>query len=162
MPKVEENQRTLIAYATKSGVTRESAAIIAEVLRGTFHHEVDVVDLKKDPNPPLRDYRNVFIGSGIRMGRWYRRAKKLLERTDKHHNIVIFLSACSAGDTEKHNAAVQQYITDVLTTYPNIRTVAAEVFGGRIRMFGKTVEDNWNGDTVRAWAEQIGEKLRAE
>ncbi|UCC12715.1 MAG: hypothetical protein JSW02_04085 [candidate division WOR-3 bacterium] len=95
MPKVERNQRTLIAYATKSGVTGESAAIIAEVLRDTFHYEVDVVDLKKNTNPPLRDYRNIFIGSGIRMGRWYGRAKKLLERTDEHHNIIIFLSACS-------------------------------------------------------------------
>ena len=161
MPEVQEHQQTLIAYATKSGVTRQTAAIIAEVLRDTFHHDVDVVDLKKNPNPPLQDYQNIFIGSGIRMGRWYGRAKKLLERTGEHHNIIIFLSACSAGDPEKHDAAVQQYITDILTTYPNIRTVAAEVFGGRIRMFGKTIEDNWNEDKVKAWALEIGKKLHA-
>ncbi len=159
MPKVRGSQRTLIAYATKSGVTGETAAIIAEVLRDRFHHEVDVVDLKKNPNPPLLDYRNIFIGSGIRMGRWYGRAKKFLERTSEHHNIIIFLSACSAGDPEKHHDAVKQYINDVLTRYPHIQTVAAEAFGGRFRMFGKTFEDNWDGDKVRAWVLEIGGKL---
>ena len=160
MPKVQKNQRTLIAYATKSGVTAETAAVIAEVLRAKFHHEVDVVDLKKNPNPPLQGYRNIFIGSGIRMGRWYGRAKKFLERTSEHHNTIIFLSACSAGDPEKYDAAVQQYINDVLSEYPHIQTVAAEVFGGRLRMLGKTIEDNWNEDKVRAWALDIGGKLQ--
>jgi menaquinone-dependent protoporphyrinogen IX oxidase len=161
MPKVQENQRTLIAYATKSGVTGESAAIIAEVLRDNFHHDVDVVDLKKNPNPPLQDYQNIFIGSGIRMGRWYGKARKFLECIGEHHNIIVFLSACSAGDPEKHEAAVQQYVSDVLTKYPHIQTVAAEVFGGRFRMFGKTIEDNWNGDKVRTWALETGGKLQA-
>ena len=159
MPKTQEDQRTLIAYATKSGVTGESAAIIAEVLRDRFHHQVDVVDLKKNPNPPLEDYRTIFIGSGIRMGRWYGKAKKLLERTSKDHHIIIFLSACSAGDPEKHDAPVKQYINDVLATYPHIQPVAAEAFGGRMRMLGKTIEDNWNEDAVRAWALETGRKL---
>lgn len=161
MPQAQKNQRTLIAYATKSGVTGEAAAAIAGILRDRFHHDVDVVDLKKNPKPSIQDYRNIFIGSGIRMGRWYTRAKKLLEHTFENQNVFIFLSACSAGDHEKHDAAVKQYIDDVLIKYPHIRTVAAQAFGGRMRMFGKTIEDNCDMDKVRLWAMEIGEKLHA-
>lgn len=161
MPQDHGGERTLVAYATKSGVTGEAAAAIAEVLRDRFHHDVDVVDLKENPKPPLHEYSNIFIGSGIRMGRWYKKAQKLLEHTYENQNIIIFLSACSAGDPEKHDAAVKQYIDDVLTKYPNIRTVAAQAFGGRMKILGKTIEDNCDMDKVRTWAAEIGKKLHA-
>lgn len=161
MPQAQKNQRTLIAYATKSGVTGEAAAAIAGILRDRFHHDVDVVNLKEHPEPSLYEYKNIFIGSGIRMGRWYTRAKKLLEHTFENQNVFIFLSACSAGDPGKHDAAVKQYIDGVLNTYPHIRITAAQAFGGRMKMFGKVIEDNCDTDKVRAWAVEIGEKLHA-
>ena len=40
-------KKTMIAFATKSGVTGENAKIIAGVLREDFGHEVEVVDLMK-------------------------------------------------------------------------------------------------------------------
>jgi menaquinone-dependent protoporphyrinogen IX oxidase len=162
MPHNQRGGRTLIAYATKSGVTGETAAIIAEVLRDRFHYNVDVVDLKENPKPPIHEYKNIFIGSGIRMGRWYKQAKKLLEHEYENQNIIVFLSACSAGDLEKHDTAVKQYIDDVLQKYPRIRIVASQAFGGRMKMLGKTIEDNCDVDKVRAWAVEIGEKLQAE
>ena len=66
-------------FATKGGVTAESAQMIAEVLEKQFNHEVTVVNLQQNKSPDIKPYDNIFIGSGIRMGQWYGRAKKMLK-----------------------------------------------------------------------------------
>lgn len=152
---------TLVVYATKGGVTGESAHVIADVLRTKYGFEVDVVNLKKNPSPDLTQYRNIFIGSGVRMGRWYKQARRLLDNNFQGKNVVIFLSSCSAGDPEKHAKAVGDYIDKVLIKYPHMKPVAAEAFGGRMKTLGKTV-DNCDMNTVRAWAEKVAEKLKRE
>jgi menaquinone-dependent protoporphyrinogen IX oxidase len=152
--------KTLIAFATKGGVTEKSAQLIAEVLKRQFGHEVDVVNLRENKMPDISPYGTVFIGSGIRMGRWYGRSKKMLKNDFKDRRIVLYLSACSAGDPEKHDDAVKKYITDRLEKYPHIQIVAAEAFGGRMNMSGKNRVDNYDPERVRAWASEVGEKLK--
>ena len=71
--------RTLIAYFTKGGVTGENAEIIARVLRDDYDHQVDVVNLKEQRMPDVASYDNVIIGSGIRIGMWYGKARKQLK-----------------------------------------------------------------------------------
>ena len=151
--------KTLIAYVTKSGVTKESANIIADVLREKYGFAVDVVDLKKNPKPDLSEYKNVFIGSGIRMGRWYGKAKNLLKMNFEGKNVVLFLSACSAGDPKTHDEAVTKYLDDVLAKYPHIKPAATGAFGGRMKMFGKVQADTCDPEKVRLWAEEVGKKL---
>jgi len=155
-------ERTLIAYATKGGVTEESANVIADILRTKHGFEVDLVNLKKSPSPDLTQYKNIFIGSGVRMGRWYKQARKLLDNNFEGKNLVIFLSSCSAGNPEKYKEAITKYIHEVIAKYPLIKPFAAEAFGGRMKMFGRTVEDNCDMDKVRVWAEMVGEKLKCE
>jgi menaquinone-dependent protoporphyrinogen IX oxidase len=155
------DKKTLIAYATKSGVTGESANIIAEVLREKYGFRVDVVNLKEQSKPELSGYDNIFIGSGIRMGRWYGKAKGLLKSDFQGKNVVIFLSACSAGDPKSHDEAVAKYLDDVLAKYPNVKPIATAAFGGRMKMLGKVKADTRNPDKVRAWAEEVGKKLAA-
>lgn len=41
----------------------------------------------------------------------------------------------------------------------HIKPVAAEAFGGRIKILVKTVSDNRDMAKVRAWAEELGKKL---
>jgi len=151
--------KTLIAYVTKSGVTGESAGIIADVLKNKFGHEVDVVNLKETRSPDIETYDNIFIGSGIRMGRWYRRARKMLKHDFKGKNVAIFLSACSAGDPDKHDEAVENYCNKVLEKFPDIKPIAMEAFGGRMKMFGKKQADNYDPKKVKQWAEELGGKL---
>jgi menaquinone-dependent protoporphyrinogen IX oxidase len=151
--------KTLIVYATKSGVTGESANIIAEVLREKCGFAVDVVDLKQNAKPDFSQYKNIFIGSGIRMGRWYGKAKVILKSDFKGKNVVIFLSACSAGDPKSHDEAVTKYLDNFLAKYPHVKPVAMAAFGGRMKMFGKVQADTCDPDKVRAWAEEVGEKL---
>lgn len=155
-----ETKRTLIAYATKGGVTEESANAIADVLRTKHDFEVDLINLKKNPSPDLTRYKNIFIGSGIRMGRWYKQALKLLDNNFEGKNVVIFLSSCSAGNPEKYEEAITKYIDDVLAKYPHVKPVAAEAFGGRMKMFGKKVEDNCDIEKVRTWADSVSEELK--
>ncbi len=151
--------KTLIAYATKGGITEESANVIADVLRTKHDFEVDLVNLRKKRSPDLIPYKNIFIGSGIRMGRWYKGALKFLENNFEGKNVVIFLSSCSAGNPEKHEEAMTKYINDVLVKYPHVKPIAAEAFGGRMKMLGKTIEDNCDMGKVRAWVEDVGKKL---
>ena len=153
--------RTLIAYATKSGVTGEYANIIAEVLREKYRFDVDVLNLKEKTKPDLSQYDNIFIGSGIRMGRWYGKAKDLLKNDFKGKRVVIFLSACSAGDPKSHDEAVTNYLDNVLVKYPHLKPVATGAFGGRMKMFGKVQADTCDPDKVREWAEQVGRMLAA-
>ncbi len=153
------NKNAIIAYETKSGVTGESADIIAGVLREKYGLEVDVVDLKENPRPDLTQYKNIFIGSGIRMGRWYGRAKKLLNSDFTGKNVVVFVSACSAGEPKSHDEAVGKYLNGVLAKYPKVQPVATAAFGGRMKMLGKVQSDTCDPEKVRVWAEEIGAKL---
>lgn len=153
------NGDVIIAYETKSGVTGESADIIAGVLRGKYGLSVDVVNLKENPKPDLERYKSIFIGSGIRMGRWYGKAKKLLKGNFEGRNLIVFVSACSAGDPKSHDEAVGKYLNDVLAKYPAVKPFATAAFGGRMKMLGKIQSDTCNPDKVRAWAEEVGAKL---
>ena len=149
----------IIVYETKSGVTGESANIIADVLRTKYGLNVDVVNLKENPKPDLGQYKIIFIGSGIRMGRWYGKAKKLLHSDFEDKDLVIFVSACSAGDPKTHDEAVGKYLTDFLVKYPKVKPLATAAFGGRMKMMGKVRSDTCDPDKVRAWADEVGAKL---
>jgi hypothetical protein len=93
------------------------------------------------------------------MGRWYGKAKNLLKMNFEDKNVVIFVSACSAGDPKSHDEAVMKYLDDVLAKYPHIKPVATGAFGGRMKMFGKVQADTCDPEKVRLWAEEVGKKL---
>jgi menaquinone-dependent protoporphyrinogen oxidase len=155
---VEMTGRTLLAYATKGGVTGENAEIIAGVLRDDFGHQVDVVNLMRARAPDIAPYDVVIIGSGVRVFRWYGKAKRLLKDkglADK--KVAIYLSSGMAG--EDHDKAVSKFIDGVLAKYPHVRPVAAEAFGGRFPG-GKAKMDFTDPEKVRAWAHELGEKLK--
>jgi menaquinone-dependent protoporphyrinogen oxidase len=56
---------TLVAYATKHGITKKCAEILKEKISG----EVKLIDLKKNPNIDITPFEAVIIGSSIYMGR---------------------------------------------------------------------------------------------
>ena len=45
--------KTLIVFETKRGITEKSANKIAEVLRSQFHLDVDVINLAEQDTPDL-------------------------------------------------------------------------------------------------------------
>ncbi|MHA2183868.1 MAG: flavodoxin domain-containing protein [Promethearchaeota archaeon] len=147
-------KKTLIAYVTKSGVTGENAEIIAEVLKEQYQMQVDLVNLKENSKPDLSQYHNVIIGSGVRIGMWYGKAKKILKNKFNDKKVAIFLSSGMAGDPATYDEAISKFIDKKLEKYPHIKPIATEAFGGRYR------EDDWTDpEKVRAWADELGKKL---
>ncbi|MBY8990723.1 MAG: hypothetical protein KGD58_08225 [Candidatus Lokiarchaeota archaeon] len=152
------NHKTLIAYVTKSGVTEENATIISNVLQENYGFEVDLVNLKTSPKPDLTQYENIIIGSGVRMGMWYGKAKKFLKNKFKNKNIAIFLSSGTAGDPETYGEAITKYINNKLAKFPHLKPIASEAFGGRYSgRFGDA--DYTDPEKVKEWAINLGKKL---
>lgn len=146
--------KTLIVYVSKSGVTEENAKIISNILNSNYGFEVDLINLKENSKPDLSQYDNIIIGSGIRMARWYGKANKFLKNDFKDKKVAIFLSSGTAGDPETYQEAIIKYIDKKLTKNPHIKPVLTEAFGGRYSNFDYT-----DPEKVKTWAKQLGKKL---
>jgi menaquinone-dependent protoporphyrinogen IX oxidase len=88
------DNKTLIIYVTKGGATEDYASIIAGVLRDKYALDVEVKDLRKTKSPDLSQYRNIIIGTGVRMFRVYKEAVKFIEKNSfEGKRVAIFLSS---------------------------------------------------------------------
>ena len=153
--------KTLVAYASKSGATKQTSEIIADVLRNKFEFEVDLLDLRKSSGK-THDYVNIVVGAGVRGGKVYGEALDFLKQDFGDRGVAFFVCCGGAGDPKSYDESCTKYVAGVLTKYPNLKTVAAEAFGGRMKVLGKTVFDNIDAEKIRAWAEALGSKLRKE
>ena len=85
--------QTLVAYFTKGGATARYAEIIADTLTAAGH-KVDLVNLRDQRRPDVSRYRNIVLGTGVRIGLVYRVARRFLRRNDFHgKRLAIFLSS---------------------------------------------------------------------
>ena len=150
--------KTLVAYASKSGATEQTAQTIAEVLKDKFELEVDLFNLRKGC-PSLEQYGNIVIGAGVRGGRVYGEALKFLKQDFGDRKVAFFVCCGGAGDPKTYEDSCTKYLTEVLANYPKIKPVAKEAFGGHMKIFGKTIFDNVDSTKIRAWANDLGNKL---
>lgn len=151
------SQRTLIAYQTKGGVTAENASIIAGILQGEFGHQVDVVDLKAQRVPDLAPYENVVVGAGVRIGRPYGRAKRLVkDRRLADKRVALFFSSAMAGTDPE--GATARWERKLCGKVEHFKPVACQAFGGRMPFGDRT--DFTDPEKVRDWAHRLGEILR--
>ncbi|MFO7797164.1 MAG: flavodoxin domain-containing protein [Promethearchaeati archaeon] len=153
--------KTLIAYETKSGVSKDNAHLIATILREKYEMEVDIIDLKENKNPDTNGYENIIVGSGIRIGRWYKRPKSFLKKTDfGNKKLAIYLSSGKAGNPEfDHDQIVEEYVGKILNKSPQLKLVAYNAFGGCYERGGKILEDFRDPEKVKQWAEELGKLL---
>ncbi len=150
--------KTLVAFVSKGGATKEASEIIADILKEKYKFTVDLVDLKKH-SPNLEEYDNIVIGAGVRVGKVYGKALKFLKQDFGDRKVAFFVCSGDAGDPEKYEEACTKYIIGVLANYPHVKTVATEAFGGRMKMLGKTMFDKFDPAKIRTWAENLGSKL---
>ena len=159
------DNRTLIAYVTKGGATEEYAFEIASVLRDKYGLDLDVIDLRKDKSPDVSKYRNIIVGSGVRMFKVYKEAVKFIEKNSfDGKRVALFLSSGKAGNPKTYGEAIEDYINkQILNKNPRLKPIAAEAFGGRTRILGREMDPPGYTDQVkikvRAWAEQLGKQL---
>ena len=146
--------KTLVAYASKGGATEQASEIIAEVLRDKNKFEVSIVDLRKT-TPELVEYDNVVVGAGVRGEKVYSEALNFLKQDFGERKVAFFVCCGGACDPKNYGDACTKYLTNVLADYPNLKVVATEAFGGRMKVLGKTVFDNLKPEKIREWAEKL-------
>ncbi len=150
----------LIAFATKNGATEDTAEKIAQTLRNKYHLKVDLVDLQRDSHPDLSEYNSIVVASGVRMGKWYKEALQFLKNNFEGKKIAIFVSAMYQGGTpENYPTAVERYLEAVVKEHLNVKPIAMEVFGGRMKFLGRVTADNRDLTKINEWAQNLGEKL---
>jgi menaquinone-dependent protoporphyrinogen IX oxidase len=152
--------KVLIAFATKNGATKDTAEQIAQVLRSKYSMEVDLVDLQRDSHPALLQYNIVLVASGIRMGKWYNEALQFLKSNFQGKTVALFVSAMyQGGNPETYPIAVERYLESVAKEFLNVKPIAMEVFGGRMKFLGRVTADNRDQNKINEWAQNLGEKL---
>ena len=159
--------RSLIAYATKMGMSEKSAEIIAEILQEKYQQQVTVIDLDKSKinEKQLQEYNNIIIGSGIRKGKWYKRPLKLLKSNFKDQKIFIYI--CSMGATaarkekklELFESKQNEYLEKIIEKEMKNKPISVAIFGGKKKDKGKEKRENWKKEEVEKWADKIGKEL---
>ncbi len=153
--------KVLIAFATKSGATQDTAQQIAQTLRNQYALTVDLVDLHPQPHPDVSGYGTIVVASGVRMGKWYKEALQFLGSNFEGKKVALFVSALYQGENPKtYPNAVQKYLKEVAEQHLKAEPVAMEVFGGRMKFAGRVTSENRDLTHIDAWANSLGEKLR--
>jgi menaquinone-dependent protoporphyrinogen IX oxidase len=146
------DNKTLIAYVTKGGVTEENAKIIANILRENGF-EVDIVNLRKNLPLNIEKYKNIIVGSGIRIGKIYNEFYKFLDKNDfEDKKLAFFFSSGEVGNPKTYRDFVRKHVEPTLEKHSKLKIVAAEGFGGRMKILGKTVADDRDPEKVKIWA----------
>ena len=152
------DKSTLIAYVTRGKATEEAAEVVGQVLRENYDLSVDLVNLR-ETTPDVKEYGNVIIGAGVRMGRVYKGALKFMENDFSGKNVAVFLSSLEGGDEKSHEEAIEKYVEKEIKPRLNVEPVAAETFGGRIKIFGFSVQDNIDREKIKNWAVKVGKRF---
>lgn len=74
--------KILIVYATKGGVSRRCAHMLADMLEPT--HKVTCMDIEEDPPSP-DGFDVAVVGGSVRMGRWNKKLKNYV----KNHKAAL-------------------------------------------------------------------------
>ena len=151
--------KTVMAYVTKGGATEEAANIVAKTLREKSGLEVDVINLKKQPNPDISQYKNIIVGGGVRAGKIYAEAVTFVKQDLSGKRVAFFICSGAAGNALHHDEVTEKYITKGIVNAFNVKLVSMEAFGGCIRILGKAITDRRDPAKVQAWAEELGKKL---
>lgn len=152
---MNSQDKTLIAYATKGGTTEEYANAIASVLRDEFKMQVDLVDLRKNHDPDLAQYRNVIVGSGVKIRKMHGEGANFMEKDFGTRKVAIFLSALDSKDY-----AINEYVNKILERNKALKPFSIEVFGGRMRILGRTVQDRVDIAKAKEWAHDIARQIK--
>lgn len=156
--------RTLVAYATMYGSTREVAEAVASTLRGAG------VDAEVKPAGEVRKlegYGAVVLGAPLIMHKLQKEARGFLTRHRKPLSgmpVALFaLGPCKNPYDEEEWRDCSGQFEQVLAELDWLKPVAAELFGGRFdptllkfpfnKMAGsEPASDARDWDAVEAWA----------
>ena len=143
------SDRTLVAYFTKGGATARYAEIIAQTLTAAGHH-VDLVNLRQERKPELSPYRNIVLGTGVRIGLVYRVARRFLRRNDFHgKRLAIFLSSGIAIEDAERSR--ESFLLPLIRKY-QLEPILIEALPGHMP---RDEHDTVEPEKARAWARKL-------
>lgn len=150
--------KTLIAYGTRYGATKEVAIRISEILKDKFNLLVVLINLEEiyPNNKDLQEYSNFIIGSGIKVGKWVNRAKKFLGSNFESKQVAVYVCSRRAGEPELYDFAYENYVHKILKKNLSVKPVSAEAFGGRKPLKDGGYYENRDWDKIEKWAMKIG------
>jgi len=144
--------KILIAYVSKSNATADYAGFIAGELIGQGYH-VDQVNLRETKKLDITPCSLIILGTGVRIGRLYGPAKKMLKREDiKAKTLAIFISCGMAIAPDKRCEAIRAYLDRMLDKY-KVKAVSKAAFPGR--MPGTKTDFVIDTDLVRSWIAEL-------
>jgi menaquinone-dependent protoporphyrinogen oxidase len=149
------NNKVLIAFATKCGATEEAAKRITDTLGRKFGLTVDLVNLGREAHPNFSQYGSIVVGSGIRMGKWYKEALQFLKNDFQGRNLALFVCSMNEGGKPETYPVAVERLKKVSEEHSKAKHVTLGVFGGRMRFMGRVTADNLVEDKVDAWAENL-------
>lgn len=162
----------LVAYATKSGSTKEAAEAVAAELRQSGL----AVELK-----PLRDvqtltnYHAVIVGAPLYMFRWHKDAKRFLRqhRTVLSERPVAVFALGPINDKEEEWQGAREQLAKELAPFDWFNPIATTIFGGRFDPATLRFPFTWipalkklpasdirDWEAIRAWANGLAEQLQ--
>jgi len=146
--------------------------IISEILHNEFSLVSNVIDIREfNKKSDLSQFSLIILGSGIRMGRWYGKALKMLKFLEKNHSknnkFAIFVSSGRAGhaiveqNQDNYSLCFERYIEQKLSNFPNLTPIISEkAFGGRKFKNNQISDDTWNKEDIQEWAREIGNLIK--
>lgn len=165
-------ERILIAYASRSGSTKEVAEAMGDVMRGAGL-KVDVKNVKEVQD--LSDYSGVIIGSAARAGRLLGEARKFAVKFKKDIERIktAYFTVCLTikDDTPENRKQVDAYL-DPLKKIKE--PVCVGLFAGKFDVKdinsvlgfalkkAKVPEGDFrNWENIKAWSHEVTEKIKA-
>ena len=131
---MSDQNRVLVAYASKHGATAEIAEAIGTALSGAGLH-VDVLRARRVRS--LDPYAAVVLGSAVYAGRWRPEALRLLRRPELPDHDVWLFSSGPVGEVKGDPQEVEQW------TKPKAVREIAETIGVREHVvFGGVIGDD--------------------
>ncbi len=130
-------------------------------------HDVDVADLKAEPDASSRDL--VVLGSGIQAGQWYPEAVAWVTANESallHARVALFNVCLNAANPSKRDESLNYNKAMSTRAHP----AAVESFGGRyvpekvglfkrlfLRTLQQSAQNHVDENAVRAWARELVE-----
>ena len=119
--------KTLIAYASKYGTTRDCANTLAQ----KFGADATVTDLKISTKIDLGAYDQIILGSPLYMGKIHKSVKNLCKKNhDRLLQKRIAFFVCGLSDKREVRTSLQNQLPQALLEH----AVAIGHFGGEIRL----------------------------
>ena len=152
-------QKTLIVYATKTGINSDVAHTMAEVLETTYDMDVTIADLN-DGHPDITPFQNIIVGGGVDRKSVYPAAVDFLAKNFEGKRVALYFS-CEDYETPKEQNT-EANSKKALAKNPSLKPVDVVAFGGCVAIEGKPGMDNANVDRAKGWVIDFGKKVGAQ